>query len=91
MLVTVKGVTLKKVDGFGHTRSLVSSGQNSLILLNKYRCRSKERPGGLMIDGKSSFDGLQVLSESNLISWLSSSIETLTKTDPGWPTENLKW
>ena len=73
----------KGVDGCGHIMSLVSSEQNSLILLYRYHCRSNERPDGSMTGGRLCCDSLQDLSESRLISFSVSSLEALTNTDPG--------
>ena len=42
-----------------YTKSLRSSGQNSLRLLCRYHCLSSESPGELIIGGRSSFDGFQ--------------------------------
>ena len=55
------------IDGRGHTRSFVLSGQNSLILSYKYHCRSVERPVGVKTVGSSVFDGKNEGSRSKLI------------------------
>ena len=44
--------------GLGQTRSWHSSGQNSLILSNRYCWRSCDSPGGGMMGGKSVGDGV---------------------------------
>ena len=77
-------VKIKKgAHGFEHTMSLTLSGQKSLILLNRYYCRSSDRPGGVMHAGKVVGVGLHVVDFITFIFLSLSSQEFFTNTAPG--------
>ena len=48
------------VSGCGQTSSCTSSGQYCRMWLNRYHCRSRERPGGERVGGSWLEDGVQV-------------------------------
>ena len=70
--------------------SFASSGQKSLILLNKYHCRSIDNPGGGIISGMLWVVGCHGVLRS-LISFSVSSLKFFTYTTPGFDAVNQKW
>ena len=54
------GVDVAVSTGTGQTISCVSSEQYGLILWYRYCCRSRDRPGGGIVAGRSSGDGAQL-------------------------------
>ena len=70
--------------------SLTSSGQKSRIFVNKYHCRSSDRPGGTMCLGRVVGVGLHVVELKMFILRSLSSQAFLTNTTPGWSAVNLK-
>ena len=71
--------------------SFTLSGQKSRILLNKYHCRSSERPGGIMCSGSMVGVGLHVENFNRFIFGSLSSQAFFTNTTPGCSLVNLKW
>ena len=75
-------------DGLGHTMSFLSSGQNSLILSNRYCWRSCDSPFGNTTEGSCWEGGRQ---DKSLISLSGEVLTSFTNTFPGWNRENQKW
>ena len=77
------------VAGSGQTRSRTSTRQYSLILSNKYFCRSRESPGGVMEGGLSTCDGVHT--PRNSVRCSSTAVVVfLRKTTPGWSRSKRK-
>ena len=78
-----------KVAGSGQTRSRASARQYSLILSNRYFCRSCDSPGGVMEGGLSTCDGVHT--PRNSIRCSSTAVAVfLRKTTPGWSRSKRK-
>ena len=71
----------------GQTKSLVSGEQKSLILSYKYHFLCSDKPGGVIVSGKSDD---KVLSQVSLRSVLGVSLYSLMETIPGEEDENSK-
>ena len=90
--VTGDGVTgVGVMDGSGHTKSLVSSRQNSRIFSKRYCWRSKDSPVGWITDGRSEASGFQVGSFRRRCSSSAAPECSWSLTTPGEDVENEKW
>ena len=76
------------VNGFGHTRSLASSGQYLAMILYRYHCRSSERPAVTTRCGRHVATGRQSLSLR--MEEVSSSLSEATLKQAGAVTWNVK-
>ena len=80
------------LEGEGQTIPWHSRGQYSLILSCRYCCLSNERPGGVMMGGRSCDDGDQsLLSLFRRVNFFSGpSVSSLPIATPGLVWENLR-